>query len=164
VVPADLAARSADSYQVLEVVSSDPDGDTISTADEMNDAAGTDDLDGDGYPNWHDPDADGDGRLDADEAGDSDPCTPAIDTDGNAVPDYLEDGPAVVPDASVPDGAVPDSGTADSGGVDAGTDTGPSEVQVHGTGCIQCTASRRAPAAPALAVLAAVLLLTIRRR
>jgi len=163
VVPADLAPRNADGYQVLEVIASDPDGDTISTADEMNDAAGTDDLDGDGYPNWHDPDADGDGRLDADEAGDADPCTPAGDADGNAVPDYLEDGPAVRPDASLPDGAVPDGSVSD-GGADGGTDTGPSEVQAHGTGCVQCTTSRRAPAAPALAFLAAVLVLAMRRR
>ncbi len=162
VVPSELAASNADGYQLLEVVSTDPDGDSISTVDEMNDAAGTDDLDGDGYPNWYDPDADGDGLPDAAEAGDADPCTPAVDSDGNGVPDYLEVGPNPG-DASVPDGSVDaavDGGGADAGGGDAGAG-----VRLHGSGCVQCEVSGRGDGLPALGFAGgAVLLLSWRRR
>ncbi|MEQ8886345.1 MAG: hypothetical protein RID93_01830 [Sandaracinaceae bacterium] len=63
----------------------DPDGDTISTADET-----TDDRDGDGIGNHEDTDSDGDGFSDADEAGDASCNTPPIDTDGDGVPDFLD--------------------------------------------------------------------------
>jgi MYXO-CTERM domain-containing protein len=159
VVPADLAARNADGYQLLEVLASDPDGDGISTLDEMMDAGDVHDLDGDGYPNWYDEDSDGDGISDADEAGDDDPCTPAFDRDDNGVLDYLEDGP--VPDASVPDGAVPDGAAPDArvdaapidgGGMDAAA------LVAHGGGCAECTASgSRDGGAPAVMAWAVVL-------
>jgi len=63
----------------------DPDSDNISTLDE-----GTDDADSDGAPNSTDPDSDGDGINDVDEAGDRDCFTHPIDTDGDGVPDFLD--------------------------------------------------------------------------
>jgi hypothetical protein len=162
VVPSELGAQNADGYQLLEVVSTDPDGDSIPTIDEMNDAAGVDDLDGDGYPNWFDPDSDGDGFSDAAEAGDADPCTPAIDGDGNGVADYLEE-TTEPPDASVPDASVDasvDGSTLDAGGGDAG----PGELQLHGSGCVRCVATGRGAGLPAIGFLAAVGLLLAHRR
>jgi len=62
----------------------DDDGDGVDTADEIaaSDVVDNDDLDGDGVLNWLDTDSDGDGIDDGDEVEDS---------DGNGVPDYLED-------------------------------------------------------------------------
>jgi hypothetical protein len=48
------------------------------------------DLDGDGDPNYLDEDSDGDGFPDAEEVGDSDPCTPPRDTDKDENPDYFD--------------------------------------------------------------------------
>lgn len=72
----------------------DLDDDTIENRNEVLDTnrlpVPNDDVDGDGVVNWLDSDSDGDGALDIVEAGDRDPCTPAADTDGNGIPDYLE--------------------------------------------------------------------------
>jgi hypothetical protein len=84
----------------------DDDGDSIATVEE-----GTGDRDGDGLPNAGDPDSDGDGLLDADEAGDADPCTAPLDSDLDAVADFLEvdsDGNGV--------GDADESGDADGDG------------------------------------------------
>jgi len=64
----------------------DADGDRITDDDE-----GQDDPDGDGIPNDQDLDSDGDGISDADEAGDSDPGTPPVDSDEDGTPDFLDD-------------------------------------------------------------------------
>ena len=48
------------------------------------------DTDGDGSPDFRDLDADGDGILDADEAGDTTPGTAPIDTDGDGTADYRD--------------------------------------------------------------------------
>lgn len=51
---------------------------------------GSADADGDGVPNFRDPDSDNDGILDQIEAGDTDLSTPAVDSDEDGVPDYLD--------------------------------------------------------------------------
>lgn len=64
----------------------DPDMDAISSSDE-----GTDDVDGDGLPNDHDPDSDGDGLSDAIEASDGNCNTaPSTDLDLDGTPDFLD--------------------------------------------------------------------------
>lgn len=63
----------------------DTDGDTISDADE-----GTDDVDGDGIPNFEDEDSDGDGIPDSVEAGDDDLTTEPDDADGDGTPNFLD--------------------------------------------------------------------------
>ncbi|MEM9191642.1 MAG: CRTAC1 family protein, partial [Myxococcota bacterium] len=141
VVPASLGP-----YQVLRVEDTDPDGDGVLTVREMMDFADPD-PDGDGLPAWLDTDADGDGTLDAAEAGDGDPCTPPVDVDGNGVADYAEGAvqpmmDAGVPDASI-DGAVDGSLDASSDGsvmprVDAGA--GPMLLGARGSGLISCAA------------------------
>ena len=85
----------------------DADGDTICDADE-----GTGDADGDGIPNYLDPDSDGDGIPDSVEAGDSDPRTPPRDSNGDGVPDAL--------DPDTPGTSTMDGGT---GRMDAGPPT-----------------------------------------
>lgn len=65
----------------------DSDGDRISDTHEG--PAGTD-TDMDGTPDVMDDDADGDGRLDVDEAGDSDPCTPPADADEDDIPNFRD--------------------------------------------------------------------------
>ncbi|QQR90783.1 MAG: VCBS repeat-containing protein [Myxococcales bacterium] len=105
--PSDIAG-----YQQLNVISSDPDGDSIKTGDEKADAAAaglSDDIDGDGLANWLDTDADGDGVSDRSEAGDSNACTSAVDSDGDGVPDYLVS-------SSDPNVDPPPLGTGDSDG------------------------------------------------
>lgn len=86
----------------------DADGDTICDADE-----GEGDPDGDGLPNFQDPDSDGDGTPDRVEAGDDDPRTPPRDSDADGVPDSL--------DPSVP------------GAMDAGMDAGPPMLRDGGS-------------------------------
>ncbi|MBT8088468.1 MAG: OmpA family protein, partial [Gammaproteobacteria bacterium] len=54
----------------------------------LDDTEGTADTDGDGLPNFQDPDSDGDGIPDSTEAGPN-PANP-IDTDGDRMPDYLD--------------------------------------------------------------------------
>ncbi len=66
-------------------VADDPDSDLIARADE-----GDGDEDADGIPNWQDPDSDGDGIADSDEAGDRDCNTPPRDTDGDGSADFLD--------------------------------------------------------------------------
>ncbi len=51
---------------------------------------GTEDADEDGDTNENDGDSDGDGISDAVEAGDQDPMTYPIDTDGDGGPDFLD--------------------------------------------------------------------------
>jgi hypothetical protein len=64
----------------------DYDKDWIADVDE-----GSDDPDGDHFPNGNDTDADGDGLFDATEAGDTDPCTTPRDTDGDGRYDFLDE-------------------------------------------------------------------------
>lgn len=66
---------------------------------------GNEDTDHDGTPDWLDPDSDGDGIPDADEAGNA-PSEP-MDSDGDGTPDYL--------DTDSDDDGIPDisEGTAD---------------------------------------------------
>ncbi len=64
----------------------DLDGDTIS--DEHEGGASGRDTDGDGTLNSLDPDSDGDGLSDADEAGDADLSTVPRDSDGDRTPDF----------------------------------------------------------------------------
>lgn len=66
----------------------DYDNDRIGDEEEGVDSAL--DSDGDGQPNFQDPDSDNDGILDRIEAGDTDLATPAIDSDGDGAPDYLD--------------------------------------------------------------------------
>jgi large repetitive protein len=63
----------------------DRDGDNITDVEE-----GTGDTDGDGAPDFLDPDSDDDRVSDRDEAGDANLLTPAVDTDGDATPDYRD--------------------------------------------------------------------------
>ena len=98
VIPSDIPG-----YNIIRVLQNDADGDGILDVDERADAvdpaliaalpAGVDpaDVDGDGLENWFDLDADGDGRLDADERGGVGRCDEVVDSDGNDIPDYLED-------------------------------------------------------------------------
>jgi len=63
--------------------------DPIPDAQEIADGQGmAPDTDNDGRPDVLDGDNDGDGILDLDEAGDTDPNTPPIDTDKDGTPDY----------------------------------------------------------------------------
>ena len=64
----------------------DTDSDTISDLDEGL----TQDADGDGIPNFQDPDSDDDGIPDAAEAGDDDVATPPVDSDDDGLPDFLD--------------------------------------------------------------------------
>jgi hypothetical protein len=107
----------------------DPDMDTISSGDE-----GEDDPDMDGLPNLRDPDSDGDGLNDVDEAGDRDCNTRPVDSDGDTIPNYLDrdangDG---VDDSTQrttdTDGdGTPDAidGDVDGDGIDNGIEAGP---------------------------------------
>ncbi len=65
----------------------DADGDTLSDAQE---GGGAVDTDGDGTADVADLDSDGDGLLDADEAGDADPSTPPVDTDLDGRPNFQD--------------------------------------------------------------------------
>ncbi|MCK6519727.1 hypothetical protein L6R46_32290, partial [Myxococcota bacterium] len=67
------------------VIYEDTDGDLIIDAHE-----GLIDNDGDGAPNYEDPDSDGDDIPDQIEAGDEDVATPPRDTDNDNVPDFLD--------------------------------------------------------------------------
>ncbi len=83
----------------LDPHSADSDHDTIDDATEFGDGDEPSDVDGDGIPDALDQDSDGDGRSDADEAGDSDRRTPPRDTDGDGVADFRDpdvDGDGVV--------------------------------------------------------------------
>jgi hypothetical protein len=135
-------------YHLLRVVSTDPDGDGILTEHE-----GVADPDGDGIIASADTDSDNDGRPDSEEAGDTDRCTPPVDTDMDGAPDYLDD-----------DGMRIDAGSVDAGSRDAGAasrDGGAAGFQAHGSGCISCAAGGRADFGP-LAVAFALAL--VRRR
>ena len=64
----------------------DVDGDTVSSVHE-----GEGDLDGDGLPNYLDPDSDGDGISDEVESGDTDCFSPPVDSDGDLIPNFLDE-------------------------------------------------------------------------
>jgi hypothetical protein len=66
----------------------DDDDDTISNFHESKGSLL--DTDKDGTPDYLDNDADGDGILDKDEAGDTNVVTPPIDTDGDTKPDFQD--------------------------------------------------------------------------
>ncbi len=66
----------------------DADGDNISDADEGRERRV--DTDGDRIADYLDPDSDGDGILDRDEAGDDDLLTPPRDSDMDGVPDFMD--------------------------------------------------------------------------
>jgi hypothetical protein len=66
----------------------DSDGDTISDFDEGRGAKV--DSDGDGAPDYLDPESDGDGIDDLVEAGDADLATPPVDNDGDSSPDFRD--------------------------------------------------------------------------
>lgn len=68
----------------------DSDGDGISDIHEGRAASGGTDSDGDGAPDYLDPDSDGDGILDMDEAGDASVSTSPIDTDFDGTPDFRD--------------------------------------------------------------------------
>jgi hypothetical protein len=78
----------------------DLDGDTIS--DEHEGGSEGRDTDGDGTLDSLDPDSDGDGISDADEAGDADLATRPIDSDGDGLPDFedVDSDNNGIPDAS----------------------------------------------------------------
>jgi hypothetical protein len=155
-------------YQHLEVVGSDADGDGIPTMVEMADAGASPDPDGDGFDAWNDTDADGDGISDAEEAGDADPCTPPIDTDGDGVPEYLDTVVGAVDAGVTPDASVPDSSVTGDGSVaDSGTGFSP-QIVSHGSGCVRCATAgtgddRRSPLVVACVLLVAALRLRRRR-
>ena len=86
------APADSDGDTVPDLRDNDSDGDTVADV-----AEGLGDGDGDTVPNRFDDDSDGDGFRDAEEAGDSDPGTPPLDTDGNSVPDFLDPGSAPCP-------------------------------------------------------------------
>ncbi len=66
----------------------DDDGDTISNFHEGKSASV--DTDGDGKADYLDDDSDGDGILDKDEAGDTNPVTAPVDSDGDGKPDFQD--------------------------------------------------------------------------
>jgi hypothetical protein len=72
----------------LQCPSLDPDGDWISSADEVR--FGVYDQDGDGVANVFDDDSDGDGVSDAVEAGDALLLTSPVDSDGDGLPDFID--------------------------------------------------------------------------
>jgi hypothetical protein len=115
-------------HHLLRIVSTDPDGDGIRTADE-----GDADPDGDGIAASLDVDSDGDGVIDRLEAGDDDPCTSPRDSDGDGTPDYLAG--TVQP--------VADGGPGAS--ADAATDASAEGVQAHGSGCFECAGADADP-------------------
>lgn len=65
---------------------SDFDGDGVGQAHESDER----DLDGDGLADARDDDADGDGVLDQEEAGDTDCATPPMDSDGDGLADLFD--------------------------------------------------------------------------
>ncbi|MBT3222561.1 MAG: hypothetical protein HN348_26095, partial [Proteobacteria bacterium] len=81
-------------YQLLQVVSSDIDGDSIPSdlefEDTLNLSPFNDDVDGDLFNNWSDDDADGDGIPDTTEAMMFGPCDERADSDGDGTPNYLD--------------------------------------------------------------------------
>lgn len=83
----DEACRGGECIPVRELT--DEDGDTIVDLDE---GGGEDpvDTDGDGTPDFRDPDSDGDGRPDMREAGDGSLVTPPVDSDGDGTPDFRD--------------------------------------------------------------------------
>jgi hypothetical protein len=68
----------------------DTDGDTIADVDEGRTLDPPPNTDGDSFPDFEDRDSDGDGLLDAVEAGDADPTTRPVDTDGDGIPDFRD--------------------------------------------------------------------------
>ncbi|HEY8429706.1 MAG TPA: hypothetical protein VIL20_15080 [Sandaracinaceae bacterium] len=89
----------------------DADGDGITDAEEGRGERR--DTDGDGTPDYLDPDSDGDGILDRDEAGRTDPGAPLADSDIDGVPDYLD---TDSDDNGIPDG-VEGAGDNDGDGI-----------------------------------------------
>ena len=92
---------------------------------------GGDDPDGDGLPNYLDPDSDGDGTPDSVEAGDHDPATIPADENGDGVPDFLD---PTTPDRSGGPMAGPDGGNPydlDSGPIDSAR-CGPADMIADG--------------------------------
>lgn len=68
----------------------DSDGDGISDFHEGRTASGGIDTDGDGAPDYLDPDSDNDGILDRDEAGDAMLSTSPFDSDYDGIPDFRD--------------------------------------------------------------------------
>lgn len=83
----DSGLGTPDSYlPILRCTTADdPDGDFISSMDELED-----DPDLDGTPNSRDADSDGDSFSDASEAGDANCSTPPVDSDRDGTPNYLD--------------------------------------------------------------------------
>lgn len=80
----DVSPAALGSPHLLVVSSDDHDGDTILNVDELYD------LDGDLIPSSEDLDSDGDGLLDIDEAGRTDPCAPLRNSDNDGLPDAFD--------------------------------------------------------------------------
>ena len=110
----------------------DLDGDFISNADEG--MAERVDTDGDGTPDYLDPDSDDDGLLDAFEAGDEDVSTPPRDADGDGIPDFRDldsDGNGML-DAREGMGDADDDGVADYADLDDDGDRVPDVLELDG--------------------------------
>jgi hypothetical protein len=82
----DVKTDTVDDDTTPDAPVDDTDGDTI-----MDPHEGTDDLDGDGWPNFRDLDSDGDGIDDRFEAGDADLYTLPYDSDADGVADFFDD-------------------------------------------------------------------------
>ncbi|MDB4986563.1 MAG: arfA 2 [Myxococcaceae bacterium] len=67
----------------------DPDGDGLSNTFECPGLSNCRDTDGDGLPDYEDPDSDDDGTPDHEECEDQATCS-ALDSDGDGIPDYLD--------------------------------------------------------------------------
>lgn len=110
----------------------DTDGDGICDFDEG--AAELLDTDRDGTPDFQDLDSDGDGILDAVEAGDDTTCTPPFDTDGDGIPDVQDsdsDGNGIF-DAVEGTGDTDGDGVADFMDMDNDGDYLPDAFEVGG--------------------------------
>ncbi|MCA9611404.1 MAG: hypothetical protein H6721_31035 [Sandaracinus sp.] len=110
----------------------DLDGDSISNVDEG--IATRVDTDGDGTPDYLDPDSDNDGLLDWFEAGDADVTTPPRDADGDGVYDFRDqdsDGNGVL-DRREGEGDADGDGTADYADYDDDGDRVPDTVELDG--------------------------------
>jgi hypothetical protein len=82
---AEFAMVDTDGDGIMDHLDVDADGDTIADRDDK-----LDDRNQNGVPNFRDLDSDGDGIPDAIEAGDDDPDTVPIDTDGDLTPNFLD--------------------------------------------------------------------------
>ncbi len=119
----------------------DANGDGVDDA-RLGSAPPLPDTDGDGMPNWRDPDDDGDGvftRFEApDPNGDGDPSD-ARDTDANGVPDYLDpdddgDGTPTLEEGADPNGDGDPADALNSDGVGLPDYLDPGGVEPMGDG------------------------------